>query len=358
MKVLHCAETARGGIATYLDELLPLQVESEEVSSVLCIVPDNHARDIESVDDEVVHPFFSTPSRALNTLLLVVSVIRVMAWFKPDVVHIHSTFAGIALRPVLAFFRGVKVVYCPHGWSFDRHSTRFNNFVCKTLERALSPLCNTILCISRHEFEIASRAGIDSSKLRLVYNGIADSRPDPKAAATSPWPSSTSRRLLFVGRFDYQKGVDVLCDALRILGDDFHAVLVGDAVVSGAADFDFPKNVTLPGWLPRTELQCLYGHAQVLVVPSRWEGFGMIAVEAMRAGCPVVASRVGGLAEIVEDGVTGVLVPPDNAAALAAAISALDDEVMHSFGQAGRERFLRLFDARKMSSGILEAYRS
>lgn len=358
MKILHCAETARGGIATYLDELLPIQLESPEVSSVICIVPDCHAGDIESVREGVIRPFASTASRVLNTLLLVIAVVRAVWWFKPDVVHVHSTFAGVSLRPVLLFFRGVKVVYCPHGWSFDRSASPFSNFICRTLERLLSTFCSAIVCISRHEFDIAIRAGIDSSRLRLVYNGIGDSQFTADGNARSLWPSSASKRLLFVGRFDRQKGVDVLCDALRTLGNEFHAVLVGDSVVSGSVDFDFPDNVTLPGWLPRTELQCLYGLAHVLVIPSRWEGFGMIAIEAMRAGCPVIASQVGGLVEIVDDGVTGTLVPPDDAAALAAAISALDDDAMRSFGQAGRERFLRLFEAKRMSSGILDVYRS
>ncbi|MFX6269921.1 glycosyltransferase, partial [Acinetobacter baumannii] len=83
--------------------------------------------------------------------------------------------------------------------------------------------------------------------------------------------------------------------------------------------------------------------ADVIVVPSRWEGFGLIAVEAMRAGLAVIASRVGGLAEVVEEGVTGFLVEPDKPEEIVNILRTVTREQLHEMGNAGREHFLNEF---------------
>jgi glycosyltransferase involved in cell wall biosynthesis len=114
----------------------------------------------------------------------------------------------------------------------------------------------------------------------------------------------------------------------------------------------------MTGWLPPAEIEAFYRSADVVVVPSRWEGFGLIAVEAMRAELPVIASRVGGLPEIVVDGETGVLIPPADKGALVRALRDLSDEKLAAMGRAGRQRFLRYFTLDRVHRQIAELYAS
>jgi glycosyltransferase involved in cell wall biosynthesis len=180
---------------------------------------------------------------------------------------------------------------------------------------------------------------VAEDKLILVRNGLPRRAPEADPVSIE-WPRG-SRRLLFVGRFDRQKGIDILFDALRELGDDAFAIIAGDSLrVSLGA---LPKNARYAGWLTPAQLEAYYRSAEVVVMPSRWEGFGLVAVEAMRAGLPVIASSVGGLTEIIEDGKTGVLVKPNDVAALVAALRGLDEQSLRVMGDAAYKRFLANF---------------
>ena len=184
--------------------------------------------------------------------------------------------------------------------------------------------------------------------------------PSPKLArwATTrrpEWPAE-KRRVLFVGRFDRQKGVDILLDALRALRDSTFAYLVGSAVLGDGALLELPSNVRTTGWLSGPDLAAFYETADVLVAPSRWEGFGLTAVEAMRAGLPVIATRVGGLAEVVDHGVTGLLVEPNSSAALVEAIRSARAESLKSMGEAGRRRFVEHFTLDRVHAQLTALY--
>jgi glycosyltransferase involved in cell wall biosynthesis len=254
------------------------------------------------------------------------------------------------------------VVYCAHGWAFDRETFSLSRSVAMWLERALAPLCHAIVCISSHELRLARSAGIATHRLVLINNGVprdapaappiasapprpipptppAGTEPSAMARTVAEWPAG-KRRVLFVGRFDRQKGVDILVDALADLQDSAFAWLAGDSVLGDIAALRLPDNARMTGWLTAPELSAYYESADMLVAPSRWEGFGLIAAEAMRAGLPVIATRVGGLAEIVEHGVTGILIEPADRQALIEAIRSTPADRLKAMGTAGRERFL------------------
>lgn len=257
---------------------------------------------------------------------------------------------GVGTRPA--------VVYCAHGWAFERDTSKGSRFIARTLERVLARWCDAIVCISRHEMLAAERIGIAREKLLLISNGIP--RENPRVAPVPPavhWPEG-KRRVLFVGRFDRQKGTDLLLAALSQLQDTTFCYLVGERVLGDSDTQSMPPNARVTGWLSPAEIEVFYQSADVVVVPSRWEGFGLIAVEAMRAGLPVVASRVGGLTEIVEDGVTGVLLPPEDVDALVRALSEIPPDRLATMGRAGRQRFLRLFTLERVHQQISDLYHS
>ncbi len=141
----------------------------------------------------------------------------------------------------------------------------------------------------------------------------------------SPTPPPPDGPVLAVGRLVPEKGFDVLIRAVAETGD--RLVVVGDGDIGPALDSltrSTNADVTFAGSVDPTELARDYAAARVVAVPSRREGFGMVAAEALAAGRAVVGTRVGGLPDLVTDGVTGTLVAPDDVAALVDALRSTD----------------------------------
>lgn len=353
MKILHVAETLRGGIASYLDEILPAQLARYGHGEVGILAGEDQVAELKPLRGLCVYTYDANAGRLQRTLSLARALRLLVAETDCDLVHAHSTFAGVAARVVLGpLRRRPRLVYCAHGWAFDRAAPWVQLQAARALELMLSPFTDRIVCISAHDLRSAHAAGLPGSRLTLLTNGIAaDSHAEHSDAA---WPDRAIR-VLFVGRFDRQKGADIFAATMAGLGSGWHGCAIGAPVVDGAAP-DFPSNVTCVGWLRRDDVQRYLASCDVLVVPSRWEGFGLIAVEAMRAGKAVVASRVGGLADIVVDGVTGKLIEPHEASSFVEALRTLDRDDLRAMGTAGRARFLREYTAESLNRGLFALY--
>ena len=170
----------------------------------------------------------------------------------------------------------------------------------------------------------------------VVPHGL---RPAPEMARAAAGSDADQVRLLFVGRIERRKGLDLLLRALAPLWPRFrglHLDVVGapvpeeagytaeiEELVDALKSRGHAHQVTLHGFVDEAALQERYAACDVLVAPSRFESFGLIAIEAMRLGKPVVAAGVGGLSEIVEHGVSGLLVPPDSVEGLRQALRSL-----------------------------------
>ena len=356
LQVLHCAEMIKGGTASYLRELIKLQRRDFGPDAVMAIVPASQSGELPQYEGVRIAPYDDRSGRALNALKLARQAYAMVKKHQPAVVHIHGTFGGAAIRPLLRLCKPrPRIIYCPHGWAFDRSSMspRTKNTV-RRIERALSFMTDHVICISQHEYRVAADAGIAAKRLSVVVNGVAAERP--LAQGDAPQWRADAKRLLFVGRFDKQKGVDVFFEALRCLGDEAHALVAGDAILADENRLDPPPNATLVGWLNSAQLERLFESADALVMPSRWEGFGLIAAEAMRAGIAVIASKVGGLPEVVDDGVTGVLVEPDNVEALVDAIRQHDRATLRAMGMAGQQRFRAHFTTERLHAEMTAVY--
>jgi glycosyltransferase involved in cell wall biosynthesis len=164
-------------------------------------------------------------------------------------------------------------------------------------------------------------------------------------------------RVLFVGRLDTQKGFDTLLDAVEPIQDHVAVRVIGKAVAGPATT---PRKrspqIEYLGWRSLSEVATEIAAADVVVVPSRWEGFGLVALEAMCGGCAVVASDVGGLREIVVDGETGYLVPPDRPERLMHALARHDRATWQAMGAAGRARYETMFTAQRMNAELAALY--
>jgi glycosyltransferase involved in cell wall biosynthesis len=352
MKILHLAESAKGGIGTYISQVLPCQLAAFGRNAIRVVVPAEHVGQIAGVDAACIEPF-ARPSRSAGSLAAFArATAAAVREFQPDIIHAHSTFAGGVARGMYGWRRRrPALVYCPHGWAFNMQRAAWKQLLVTGAERALAPMAARIVAISDYEAAEARRIGITPTKLRVIRNGISSVAPAP---ADVCWPDER-RKILFVGRLDKQKGFDLLMAALRGLEDKLVVRVAGEAVVDGCR-VSPAANVAFLGWLSPVEIEGHLRCADLLVMPSRWEGFGLAALEAMRAAKPVIAAAVGGLPEVVVDGVTGRLVPAEDVGALRSALLADDAQALRAMGERGRRRFMAEFTAERMNDEIMALY--
>jgi len=355
MVIVHCAETIKGGIASYLRDLVPSQTSQSPIDQVLVIIPESQKSELPT--DWAAKTIYYTDrySRLVNSFFLVKRTLESIPHRGDVILHCHSTFAGAIVRPILRIMRPrIKQVYCSHGWAWERDTKELNKCLIRFLEKCGSLFCDFIVCISRHDLKEALSVHMPYHKLKLVLNGISMSTPDAVPARLDCSPRLL--RLLFVGRLDRQKGVDVFCAALDMLEDVAVGSIVGASVVESDPLLQTPPNVSFTGWVSPEEVQGWLEWADALVIPSRWEGFGLVALEAMRTKVAVIASSVGGLTEIVVDEKTGYLVPPGDAESIAIRVKLLDRQTLLQLGEAGYQRFLTFFTIDRVANQILDIY--
>ena len=195
--------------------------------------------------------------------------------------------------------------------------------------------------------------GADPSRIAVVPCGVdleLFSPMDKHIARRKLGLREGERIILFVGRIEPLKGIDILINAAAQLHDDenFRVLIVGgDAraheqiahLTALAQQLEIDHHVSFVGAVPHEDLATYYNAADVCVVPSYYESFGLVAVESMACGTPVVASRVGGLTSTVSDGKTGYLIPWRCPEPFAERLELLldNDDLRASFGRAARE---------------------
>jgi len=354
MKILHVAESIWGGCGSYLNEIIPFQLADPRIGPgrVRVLVPDRHAAHLSRIDSRHISTF-RRPGRAAGLPSLLLSARREIDRLSPDVIHAHSTFAGATIRLLsLTDRKFPPIVYCPHGWVFDVDQAGGSRKLLERVERLLAPLSRHIVAISRYELERGTGIGIADERMVLVENGIA---AEPPPAQPVLWDDKRLR-VLFIGRLDRQKGVDILARAVEGLADQVAVRVIGEAVVGSKLAFTPPPNMEFIGWCSPPQVAAHLESCDVVAMPSRWEGFGLVAVEAMRAKKPVIASAVGGLSAVVQDNVTGILVRRDDHAGLTAALTSRSREEFQALGRAGHARFRDRYTAERVHGQLMAIY--
>lgn len=223
-------------------------------------------------------------------------------------------------------------------------------------ERCVLRRASQAVAVSRFVADSARSALVDVS-MQVIYNGVDTQRFQPD---TLQRHDGEPFNLLFVGSWKTLKGVDLLAPILRELGDGFVLRYTGGAAAMKDKSY-MPSNTIDIGRLQGdSAVIAAMQQADVLLFPSRSEGFGLVAAEAMACGLPVVATRSTSLIEVVADGETGVLCPSDNVAAFVAAVRALaaDTERLRLLRHAARARAMAMFSEEKMIQQYLKLYRA
>lgn len=297
-----------------------------------------HSRALGAIDGFYLMPP-SAPGRPLHGLVaflarLPAALFRLRRYLREHAVkainiHYPSLSAVILLLARGLHDRRVPVILSVHG--ADLNAPRSAGWFDRQCWAFVVRRCDAIVACSR-ALEAEARSAFPiavGSKLRTIHNGIdaAACRAAARSAALPP-ELHGRRYLACVGRFERKKGQDVLIDAFgRIAADllDLHLVLVGGT----AAELPALRAAAAP-WRDRihffpdrdhADALAILSGAQLMVHPARQEPFGLVILEAASLSVPIIASKVGGIPEIIEDGRSGRLVPPDDPKALAAAIT-------------------------------------
>lgn len=355
MRILHVAEIGIGGVASHIEEIGKAQIERYGIDNIAIIVPKDQIGEFRSLPPKVLRPFSPAKRRLTSAWRVARNTVAVARALRPHIIHAHSTFAGLAVRMLPhAALGNVKIVYCPHGWSFAMDGNASVKRVYGAIERLLSSRCDAIINVSAHERGLAIKHGIPSRRLHVIVNGISSQAGEFAQANDADGPI----RLAFVGRPDRAKGLDVLLNAMRRLSDK---TILLDVIGTTASDVEssmlpLGQHIKFHGWCPRERVQQHIALCDGLIMPSRWEGLPLTALEAMRAGKAIVASRGSSFPEIIDHGSTGLLFETANPAALAECLDGLTKPALAHMGRAARARFLERFTLETQDEAIAHLY--
>ncbi len=289
--------------------------------------------------------------------LALIALVRAFRRLKPDLVCAHTAKAGWLAR-VAARIVGIPSTFTPHGWSvIDRGSLKVKSFYLWA-ERLAAAFGTRIINVCHFEKELAAGFQVASpDTLDVVHNGVAD-LPLARIEPVSLDPP----RIVMVARYEEQKDHVTLLHALAGLQDlPWRLTLVGE----GALEHVVRNIIQLLNLNKRVEL--LSGNSdidqvllasQIFVLSTKFEAFPISILEAMRAQIPVVATNVGGIAEAVADGETGLLVSAGDIDSLREALRRLvtDPGLRVRMGACGRLRFLSSFTSETMAAHTIRVY--
>jgi glycosyltransferase involved in cell wall biosynthesis len=365
MRVVHISKVKGiAGSEGHLLRLLPgLIKQGVEVCMIVLEDPRYPAASFCHALEERGVPVETMPIRGHFDPLLLLRLSRKLRSLRPDLVHTHLIHADLYGLPAAKWAGVPAAVSSQHNDDAFRH-----HLAIKWINQWVMRYADRVIAISHAVARLMSEtAVIDPVKIVTIYYGLDASPQLPTAremARTALNYRPTDQVIGMFGRLVRQKGVDVLLDAfsqVHVRYPSARLVIVGDGPLSSqlkgqAQRLGLEGVVKFTGWMERASR--LMPACDIVVVPSRWEGFGLVTLEAMGWSRPIVASRTSALPEIVLDGKTGLLVPPDDAVALAEAIEILlaDSERATAMGQAGYERLVREFSVDKMVQATLDVY--
>jgi glycosyltransferase involved in cell wall biosynthesis len=277
----------------------------------------------------------------------------VIEGFDPDLVHVHGGRAG--LFRALARTRH-PTVYSIHGFHFVQKAAGVRGLA-GLGERVAMRSADLVIFESEHDKALAHEHGLlpAGKACVVIHNGIPHREPG------SPPPGC--RGLVgFIGRLEEQKDPMLYLDVMERL-PQLEGIMVGGGELEAQVAHQLRARglagrIRMVGTLPHQETLALLPTLGVVVMTSRWEGLPLLPLDAMSAGVPVVATRVGGLPEIIEDGTSGVLVDGRAPARMAEAVLRLTEQTEYrsSVVAAARRRVGSLFSEERMLMGIRKVY--
>ena len=386
-----------GGAGVHVDylarELARLSDGNNHTVKILCFGEQQESSPHKTVRGIVAPVKLTAPGHRHQKLLdtLQRNIIMSGALRKVDIIHCHTWYTHLA-GCLLKLLLGAPLVLTTHTlepqrpWKEEQLGSGYR--VSTWLERTAYGNADGVIAVSQAmRQDVHEIYGVPLDKVRVIYNGIdIDAyRPTFDPAVPAYYKIDPERPfILFVGRITHQKGIFHLLRALRHMDPALQVVLcaadpdtphIGKEMAARVEDLKAQTGrsiIWIPHFLSREDLICLYSHAALFICPSIYEPFGIINLEAMACGTPVVAAAVGGIREVVRHEETGLLVPfepkgPTNpepkdprhyAQDLATAVNRLlaEPEVMKEMGRKARQVVEEQFSWKRVAQQTLEYY--
>jgi len=296
-------------------------------------------------------------------------VSRFLSKIDFDVIHTHEIYYPHSIQSLCLARKKGKVFgvtqhryYCPRGLSGSFLTTYYY-----TLARKIFDLCDFVFATSRSAADFLRDLGV-RKEVHLLPNSIDVKifKPITKKNLKEKLGLQNRRVLLYIGRMHKEKGLKYLIEAFEIIKrtyPDSVLVLVGkgpdkENIMFQAKRLGLREGILLIEYFPHDRLFELYNLCDVLVLPSLVEPFGMVLIEAMACGQPVVGSNVGGISDIIDDGENGFLVEPRRSDQLAEKISVLlsDEKLRRKFGNRGRKKVEDNYSYQVVAKKALSVY--
>lgn len=303
-----------------------------------------------------------SPAKDLRALLELYKILRAI---RPALVSIHSSKAGFLGRLAARMAKVPAIVFTAHGWAFTEGKPYWQRYVYAQAERLAGALTTKIICVSDYDRCLALKWKIaPSEKIDCIYNGV-DAEPYLNAQGMNvrrEFRLGDACVLTTVGRLAAEKDFPTLFHAVHCMTDlNVKVLLVGEGplrrkVENFIARKGLQERVVMTGM--RRDIPEILAASDIFVLTSRWEGLPLTVIEAMCAGLPVVASKVGGVPELVQEGVTGHLVQPRDPRELCDTLRTLicDARRRDVMGNAGRMRAMERFAGDSMIESTRTAF--
>ncbi len=282
---------------------------------------------------------------------------RIVRRIRPDLIHVHGSRAGFFLS-----WSGARalapVVYTVHGYHFP-HKPSWVRPLARLAEQKATKMASELALVSDHDRMICERFVLSPECGRgiVIYNGVEDITRDRAI-------SVNLRCVGFLGRVESQKDPLLFVETLRLLSKrGYYGKMIGGGAMEGQVidlirRYELEDHIRVMGVLPRPEALREISEVGCILFPSKWEGMPIALLEAMKLRIPVVASHVGGIPEIVEDKVSGLLFRDRDPRHIADAVMKLtiDLNYRERIIKTAADRVAARFDARKVTDKYLALY--
>lgn len=288
-------------------------------------------------------------------MVAIKKMLRILEMEKPQIVHCHSTKAGVIGR-IAGRMASVPVVFTAHGWAFSEGAKPFRRSIAIVAEALLATITRKVICVSEYDKKLAEKVwkGFQKSKLTRVWNGIQDEK------------GKNIKRIeegiiyTMVARFDEPKDQKLIVQNINEICGKVKFVFIGDGprkneVMELASKLGVSERAKFLG--DRDDVEEILEGSDVFVLSSKHEGLPISVLEAMRAGLPIVASNVGGISEQVDEE-CGILFEHGNKQEMISALNELakDGEKRKKMGENSRRAFKKKFLLDEMCRQIKKVY--
>ena len=310
MKILHIINGLGGGGAEKLIvDIIPLLVQKDNEVDVL-LLNGEKTNFYKELEKQKTGRIFSLGNSYYNPLYIF-KIISYLSHY--DIVHVHlfPSMYFVAIAKLMSF-KKVQLVFTEH----NTVNRRLDNKIFNPLEKFIYSFYKKIICITPEvKQQLKLKLNLNPEKLIVIDNGVNIEKVQSTAKAERKdfGYTNNDKLLIMVAAFREQKDQDTVIKTLKELPDNYKLLLVGDGVRrSKLEDLVFELNlkdrVNFLGF--RSDVYSLYKMCNIAILSSHWEGFGLVSVEAMASGTPIIASNVNGLNNVVKDG--GILFETGN----------------------------------------------